>query len=190
MQVINSQDTADFIDPDYFQKGTGAVLHHLAKVSALLGAITLLGMALMSTISISGRVLFSQPLPGDFELAQLLSAVAVALFLPYCHVQRAHIFVDFFTLKAPKQFRQSLDACAQLLMSLLAALLSWRLAAGLISARAAQETTPILGFPIWIAFIALVLAFLLLSICAFYAAFAQSIAIYKNLRPKQVEQNL
>ena len=188
MHINDSQETANFIVPNYLQEGTGAILHLLAKASALLGAVTLLGMMLMSAISIAGRVLFSQPLPGDFELAQLLSAVSVALFLPYCHVQRAHIFIDFFTVKASEQVRHGLDACAQLLMSLLAALLSWRLAVGLMSAHAAQETTPIVVFPIWIAFIALVFAFLLLSVCALYAAFAESIAIYKNLRPKQVEQ--
>lgn len=190
MEAIKSQDDTPFIVPDYLQQGSGALLLRLSVGFAFLGATTLLGMAAMSVISIAGRVLFSQPLPGDFELAQLLCAVSVALFLPYCHLRRAHVFVDFFTAKLSIQLRHGLDAFAGTLMTVVSAVLTWRLTVGLISMRASQETTAIVGFPIWITFIALVAGFSLLTLCAAYVALADCTAAYRHKSSVKPEQQL
>lgn len=190
MEAIKSQDDTPFIVPDYLQQGSGALLLRFAAGFALLGATVLLGMAGMSVISIAGRVLFSQPLPGDFELAQLLCAVSVALFLPYCHLRRAHVFVDFFTAKLSIQLRHGLDAFAGTLMTVVSAVLTWRLTVGLISMRASQETTAIVGFPIWITFIALVAGFSLLTLCAAYVALADCTAAYRHKSSVKPEQQL
>lgn len=190
MEAIKSEDDTTFIVPDYLQQGGGALLLRLSVGFAFLGATTLLGMAVMSVISIAGRVLFSQPLPGDFELAQLLCAVSVALFLPYCHLRRAHVFVDFFTAKLSIQLRHGLDAFAGALMTVVSAVLTWRLTVGLISMRASQETTAIVGFPIWITFIALVAGFSLLTLCAAYVALADCTAAYRHKSSVKPEQQL
>ena len=50
--------------------------------------------------SVLRRWLFSTPIPGDFELAQIGTAVAVFAFLPYCQVVRGNIVVDTFTAQS------------------------------------------------------------------------------------------
>ncbi len=62
------------------------------------------------TASVLGRWLFSTPIPGDFELAQIGTAIAVFAFLPYCQIVRGNIVVDTFTSRLPARFRGRMDA--------------------------------------------------------------------------------
>ena len=57
-------------------------------ISASLGGAVIAGVGLMSAASIVGRTLVRRPILGDFELVEIGTAVAGALFLPYCQVSR------------------------------------------------------------------------------------------------------
>ncbi|MEO6073373.1 MAG: TRAP transporter small permease [Burkholderiales bacterium] len=156
--------------PKILSHGAGKLVRTLTTVLACAGALVLFAMAIMSVTSIFGRVVFSKPIQGDYELAQVMVAAAVALFLPYCHMRRAHIFVDFFTAKFSSRVRHGLDALAGLLLALCAALLTVQLTHGMFDMREAGEQTMILGFPVWIAYIALVVSFAVLAITAAFLA--------------------
>jgi TRAP-type C4-dicarboxylate transport system permease small subunit len=152
------------------QTGVGRALRYWDIALALLGGLMLVTLAVMSVVSILGRVLFSTPIQGDFELAQMMAAVAVSLFLPYCHLQRAHVLVDFFTAKASKRFKHWLDALAGLLLTLVAGVFARQLFIGMTDAHNSGETSMLLGVPIWWPYTALVLAFASLSLTALYFA--------------------
>jgi TRAP-type C4-dicarboxylate transport system permease small subunit len=152
------------------QTGIGKALRYWTTALALLGGFVLVLLAAMSVASIFGRVLFSKPIQGDFELAQMMSAMAVALFLPYCHLRRAHVLVDFFTAKASKRFKHWLDAFAGLLMTLIAGVFARQLFIGLLDGQSSGETSMLLAIPIWWPYTALVLAFATLSVTALYFA--------------------
>jgi hypothetical protein len=64
-------------------------------------------MSLMSLTSIVGRSLFSKPILGDYELVQMMSAVAVTMALPFCQMIRGHIIVDFFTVQRAEEVQQA-----------------------------------------------------------------------------------
>lgn len=158
-------------NPDVDTKTSiGKVLRYWVTALALLGGLALVALAVMSVVSIGGRVLFSKPIQGDFELAQMLAAVAVALFLPYCHLRRAHVVVDFFTAKASKRFKHGLDALSELLLTLVAGVFARQLFIGMTDAQNSGETSMLLGVPIWWPYTALVLAFASLSASALYFA--------------------
>ena len=150
--------------------GIGKALRYWDTALALLGGLMLVTLAAMSVVSIFGRVLFSKPIQGDFELAQMMAAVAVSLFLPYCHLQRAHVLVDFFTAKASKRFKHWLDAFAGLLLTLVAGVFARQLFIGMTDGQNSAETSMLLGVPIWWPYTALVLAFASLSLTALYFA--------------------
>lgn len=152
------------------QTGIGKALRYFVTTLALLGGLVLVLLAAMSVVSIFGRVLFSKPIQGDFELAQMMAAVAVSLFLPYCHLRRAHVVVDFFTAKASKRFKHWLDALAGLLLTLVAGVFARQLFIGMTDAQNSGETSMLLGVPIWWPYTALVLAFASLSLTALYFA--------------------
>jgi TRAP-type C4-dicarboxylate transport system permease small subunit len=128
----------------------------LARAFALAGGTLLVAITGMSVVSIAGRTALGRPLPGDFELVQVGSAVAVAAFLPYCQLRRGHIIVDFFTVRAGPRGRGALDAVGALLLAAVMALLAWRTAAGMLTVRAAGEVTMIVGFPVWLGYAAIV----------------------------------
>lgn len=155
---------------DQLKSGVGRLLYHWTKGLALAGGLVLVLLAAMSVVSIFGRVLFSMPIQGDYELAQMMSAIAVSLFLPHCHLRRAHVFVDFFTATFSSRIKHWLDAMAEILIMVVAAVFAKQLFAGMIDGQNNGETSMLLGVPVWWPYIALVLAFATLSVTALYFA--------------------
>lgn len=148
----------------------GRLLWHAAVVFALAGGVLLAAMTLMSVVSILGRWLFTRPLPGDVELAQLAVAMSVASFLPYCALRGGHVLADFFTNRVRPVVKSMLDAIGSLSIAVVAGLIGWRMVQGLIDMRDSGETTMVLGVPQWYAYAPMLLSFWLLAACALYLA--------------------
>lgn len=121
------------------------------RALALAGGALFSAITLMSAASIAGR-LAGRPIQGDFELVQLGCAVAIAFCLPYCQLQRGHIIVDFFTTRAGARTRHTLDALGALLLALVMALAAWRTGAGAVAMKASNESSMIMGLPVWYAY--------------------------------------
>jgi len=148
----------------------GRTLVVLARGLSWFGGGVLIAMMGLSVVSVIGRKFFDMPVQGDFELVQLGCAVCVACFLPWCQIEKGHVIVDFFTVNASIRIKAWLDTAGALLLGGSAALLAWRLALGTWSVWTTQETTMILGAPVWIGYAPLVPAFALLAATGFYAA--------------------
>ncbi len=136
-----------------------------AKWLALAGGAIFSAITLMSAASVAGR-LAGRPIQGDFELVQLGCAVAIACCLPYCQVRRGHIIVDFFTLRAADRTRRALDVLGALLLALVMALAAWRTGAGAVAMKASNETSMIMGLPVWYAYALMTPAFALTALAA------------------------
>jgi TRAP-type C4-dicarboxylate transport system permease small subunit len=141
-------------------------LRAAAVACALTGGAVLLALALGTIASVLGRWLLTRPLPGDVELVQLGTALAIALALPYCQIQASHLVVDLFTARAPQSWRRALDALAQVAAAAVLALLAWRAAVGVADLRAAGEVSMVLGLPLWLAYAAMVPALALAALIA------------------------
>jgi len=152
------------------------LLDVLARTFAFLGGAVLVGITLMSVTSITGRALLGKPVPGDFELVQLGSAVAIAAFLPYCQLRRGNIIVDFFTTRASARAQAVLDALGALLFSAVMALLAWRTTLGFMTVKASHEVTMIVGFPVWIGYAAIVPSLVLATLVGVQTAIAYATA--------------
>jgi len=101
-----------------------------ARVMAWFGALVLTLLALMSVVSIAGRALSGLglgPVPGDFELVEAGTALAVFCFLPWAHLKRGHAVVDLFWRAYPPALQRLLDVAADLLMLGVWLLLVWRM---------------------------------------------------------------
>lgn len=139
----------------------------LCRVFAALGGVVLLAMMLMTVASVLRRTLLGAPIPGDFELVELGSAVAIFCFLPWCQVSGGNVLVDFFTAKSDPRRNHWLEAAGDLLYLLIAALLAWRLFHGGAEMRAYGEQTMVLRIPLWWTFPVILPAMLLLVlVCA------------------------
>ena len=147
------------------------VRHYVERFCAVLaglGFCLFVAEALLSVSSIIGRTLFLKAVPGDYELVQMFTAIAIALCLPYCEFKRGHVFVDFFTMWAPRPVTRVLDAVACLLLAAIAFLLAWRTSVGLEEIRGYAESSMVLSIPIWWTYIALPFSFVLLGIAALF----------------------
>jgi TRAP-type C4-dicarboxylate transport system permease small subunit len=147
----------------------GRILDFLCKAFALAGGGVLAVLALMSVVSIGGRII-GRPIQGDFELVQFGCAIAIAFFLPYSQLMRANIIVDFFTVRATARTRHVLDAGGSLLLAATMALLAWRTGAGTLAMQSSGETSMIMGVPLWYAYAAMTPGFGLAALTGLYTA--------------------
>ncbi|WP_245615585.1 TRAP transporter small permease [Afifella pfennigii] len=123
----------------------------LAQVFAVLGGLVLLAVTVMTVLSITGRALTTLglgPVPGDFELVEAGVAFAVFAFLPWCHFRRGHVTVDILVERFGPRGLAAFALLGNLLMTAAAALIAWRLGAGLQDRIAYGDTTFILQFPL------------------------------------------
>ncbi|MBR0670622.1 TRAP transporter small permease [Neoroseomonas soli] len=122
----------------------------LAAGFALAGGAVLLGVAMLTTVSVLLRWLTSQPVKGDVELVQLGGGLAVLGFLAYGTLMRANIFVDSFTGWLPRRVNDAVDGFWNLVWGTAALVLAERMVVGAIEARGSGTTTfGLLGVPIW-----------------------------------------
>ena len=131
---------------------------------ALLGGVVLLFIALMTTWSAFTGWVFSKPLPGDFELTEVLVAISVFSMLPYCQQTDANVTADIFTAGAGPRAVAGFRLFSQLVSLGVAAVLTWRVWAGMLDYRQFVETTAILKIPIWWAYVPAVASLVLLCI--------------------------
>lgn len=155
--------------------GPAGPVHRLIEWWALLGGAVLLGIALLTAWSTATGFIFGKPLPGDFELTQILVAVAVFSFLPYCQLTDANVTADLFTAGAGPRTVAALRLLAALLALGISVLLTWRTWAGMLDYRQFVETTAILKIPIWTAYVPAVASLVLLVL-------ACAIMLVKNAR--------
>lgn len=148
----------------------GRVLNKACRFFAFCAGIMLILMALMSLGSIVGRTLFDKPILGDYELVQMMSAVAVAMALPFCQMIRGHIIVDFFTTGMPRKVNKTLDIIACLVMAVAGFIFSWRIAVGMLELRGNGDASMLLNLPTWWGYAPMVPSFFLLGCAALYTA--------------------
>ena len=130
-----------------------ALLQRLCDWNAVIGGAVLVGIACMTVVSVIGRAFFSHPILGDVELVQLGLAVVVASFLPYTQQRRANIIVDFFTNNAAPRTQRWMDAFGTALYTTMLVLVLWRVGAGGLTMRDTQETSMLMGLPLWLPYL-------------------------------------
>ena len=151
----------------------GRFLYDLAYISAILGGIILVIVILINFISILSRIVFLNPLVGDFELVEIGSAIAISSFLPLCHLKKGNVIVDFITAKLNFKKIAFLDCISSVIYGLIALFFTWRMFFGARDMYNYQEETMLLQFPIWIPFLPVTFSFGLLSVCCLYTFYRE-----------------
>lgn len=128
------------------------IIYDTSRFMAWFGAFVLTLVAAMSVISIAGRALSFAglgPVPGDFELVEAGTALAVFCFLPWCHLKRAHADVGMLWHVYPPSVRRFLVILSDALMLLVWLLLVWRMGLVALEYRENGEVSFILQMPVW-----------------------------------------
>jgi TRAP-type C4-dicarboxylate transport system permease small subunit len=127
----------------------GRVLHRTANVLAVFGGILSCIMAVLVTVSVAGRYLFSLPVPGDYDIVGILCGCAIFAFLPYCQLHRGNVLADFFTQRAPERVKAGLDGFGNLIFLIAIAMFTWRLYYGMLEMRQSGEQIAMFSFYRW-----------------------------------------
>ena len=146
------------------------LLETLARLCAVIAGVLMTAITLMTCASLIGRNTTGATIVGDFELTGVATGAAIALFMPFCQVQRGNIIVDFFTAKLTDRTNASLDRLGAVLLAVVFALLAWRTSIGGLNSYSTHSETQILGFPEWISYSAMVPAFILTSVIGLHQA--------------------
>ena len=130
--------------------GNPSRLSRLVTTLALVGGVLSIGLALMVVVSISLRSnLFKLGgVPGDFELAQMMTAVAVFCFLPLCQYKRGHVIVDAVSQGWPEVWRHRVDGVWELVAALVMGLIAVQLAQGALGMVQSGTRSMVLGLPL------------------------------------------
>ena len=134
-----------------------AFIYRLARWSAIVGGIVLVALTVMIVASISGRALIGLglgPVPGDFELVEMGTAVAVLFFLPWTYLKGGHATVDLLYMHLPAWAKRAVIIVSDLLMLVVWLILTWKLYEGMVEKKQYMETTFILAMPLWWAYAA------------------------------------
>jgi TRAP-type C4-dicarboxylate transport system permease small subunit len=136
----------------HLEERVGFWIGWLARLLAILGGLVLIAIVALTVLSVSGRALLQfglGPIPGDFELVEAGSAFAVFSFLAWAQFRRGHVTVDLFVQRLGPRGLAALSLIANVLMTVAALVIAWRLGLGLQDKKLYQETTFILRLPVW-----------------------------------------
>ncbi|MCF8200269.1 MAG: TRAP transporter small permease [Sulfuritalea sp.] len=128
------------------------LVYETSRKMAWFGALILTLLAIMSVVSIIGRALSSfglGPVPGDFELVEAGTALAVFCFLPWCHLRRGHADVTILWKAYPQGLRKFIFVIIELLTLAVWTLLVWRMGLATLEYRDNGEVSFILQMPVW-----------------------------------------
>jgi TRAP-type C4-dicarboxylate transport system permease small subunit len=139
---------------------------------AIAGGFLMIAVSIMVTVSVVMRWLINESVPGDIELVQIGTAVAVFAFLPICQAKRGNIMVDTFTLRLPRKAQRMLDALWDLAYAGITAIIAWRLGVGAWDTIRSNTVSMMLGLPTGWA----------IAACAVMAAFLSIVAAATALR--------
>lgn len=158
------------------------VLMRVTTVVAMLGGMALIGIALTTVYSILGRVVarylaevpllaWWRPVRGDFELVQLGTAFAIFAFLPYTHMVRGNVLVDFFTAKLHGRGKAALAVPSNLLLTAIVGLFTWRMIVATIEFKTATftQTSMLLSIPVWWGYVPASLFMMLYTLVALFS---------------------
>lgn len=139
-------------------------LEAFTRALALAGGALLMVAIAITIVSVAGRYLFSAPVPGDYELVELICGVGVFLFFPYTHAADGNIIAEFFTTGLSPRRRRILDVGNDVIFTIVAMLLTWRLGVGFEDKYSSGEATILIQIPMWWGYGVAVLSMFLLTI--------------------------
>jgi TRAP-type C4-dicarboxylate transport system permease small subunit len=128
------------------------IVYQGSRMLAWIGAGVLVLISAMTVVSIAGRALAFAglgPVPGDFELVEAGTALAVFCFMPWCHLKGGHAVVDMLWHRYPPALRRALQIAADTLMLAVWVLLVWRMALAMHDYYRNGEVSFILQMPVW-----------------------------------------
>jgi len=99
----------------------------LTKALGGIAALTLFLMMTLTFVDVLGRYLFNSPVPGGFEITEMMMATLIFLGLPLVSVEGGHITVDLLDSFIPASIKRIQSKIVNFLSATVLAIISWQL---------------------------------------------------------------
>jgi TRAP-type transport system small permease protein len=113
----------------------------------VLVALLLFAMMIVTVVDVVGRYFLSQPLPGAYELTEIMLAMAVFTGLPLVCLREEHISVALLTDRLTPGLQNLHASLASLIGSMIFGVVSWELIAHANRLASYGDTTVFLRIP-------------------------------------------
>ena len=122
----------------------------IVRAANLISAVCVLILMVLVIADIFGRYLLNSPVPMTYEVGSFLMVFVVFLGLAYTQRMKAHIRVEFFTLRLSERARAALDIVASGLGLLLYAIITYQsFVWALASWRVGDYVSGLVNIPRW-----------------------------------------
>ncbi len=111
-------------------------------------AIILFAMMMVTAVDVAGRYLFSKPLPGGFELTEMMLAALIYCGLPLVSVSRGHIVIDTLDPFFAPAVKRGLDVVADLVCVVTLGGIGWLILRRALRVAEYGDTTSVLKLPL------------------------------------------
>ena len=105
---------------------TETALQSTVKVMAIIAAVVLAVMMLLTVSDVCGRYFFNRPIPGTWEIIGLLLVCAGTWGLGYCQLKKGHISVPVLLERFPQRAQAIIRSVAYLAGFVAFSVLCWR----------------------------------------------------------------
>ena len=103
------------------------VVNVTTRMLGFVGAVFLFSMMVLTFVDVWGRYIFNAPVPGGFEITELMMATLIFAGLPLITLHDEHITVDLLESHFPKSMMRWRDALIGILCTGMMAVLSHRM---------------------------------------------------------------
>ena len=103
------------------------VVNMATRMLGVIGAVLLFSMMMLTFVDVWGRYIFNSPIPGGFEITELMMATLIFAGLPLVTLHDEHISVDLIDQFFPKFWLHWRDAVVGVLCAVMVAVLSHRM---------------------------------------------------------------
>lgn len=121
----------------------------LANLALFLGMGWVIVMMLLTTVDVSGRFLFSAPVPGSIELGEFMLAIFGILGMAYTHFAGSNVRVTMLTRILPPRIEALISALTGLMSLVIMAMLCWYGGVSAVEEFHFGTTTDNLGLPVY-----------------------------------------
>ena len=103
------------------------VVHWATRLLGLMAAVLLFVMMVLTFVDVWGRYFFNAPVPGGFEVTELMMATLIFAGLPLVTAGNEHVAVDLLDYCMPHGLKKFRDMLVNLACAGMLAVLSYRL---------------------------------------------------------------
>jgi TRAP-type C4-dicarboxylate transport system permease small subunit len=126
-------------------KNAGIWLEWILGVTA---GVVLFIMMMITAVDVGGRYLLNKPLPGGFELTEIMLATLIYCALPLVSKQREHIVIDTFDSLMSPSVKRGFDILADVICSLVLSGIGYLIFRRAVRVAEYGDTTNVLKLPL------------------------------------------